>query len=134
MSRLRSYILGPVREEEEKATIADVYNNGLWQLQDLSITLQDQIQKLIQDFPMSTNHNMEDRMIWRLAGNGKFSLTSTYSLLAGHIEQINTINKKFNVIWKARVLNKIKIFLWTLLNKRLPTNHYLHSRGLNVAP
>lgn len=69
-----------------------------------------------------------DRCVWGLTTNGISSTASTYSHLTKKLESTgndnveSARNKHFIHTWFAKIPNKIKVFVWVLLHKRLKTN------------
>lgn len=77
---------------------------------------------------------MEDMRIWHLTENGVLTTTSFYTCLKGEEGRTTGEEMDFGKIWKAIIPNKLKFYLWTLHHERIQTNHFLHSRGLNINP
>lgn len=132
---IRTHVWGALKKDEEHISILALCNNGEWNLNGLSITLPIEILNMILDYPIMNNTNREDRKNWEYDPNGRFILSSAYNLITNQRLTITPLpNKVFRKIWQAKVPNKIKIFLWTLLYDRLPTSHSLHFKGLNIEP
>jgi mannosylglycoprotein endo-beta-mannosidase len=64
-----------------------------------------------------------DIISWALEPSGKFSVKSLYRKLCQ-----GTPRKHFSDIWKIAVPMKIRIFIWQLLRKRLPSNDNIRRR------
>ncbi|KAK4718482.1 hypothetical protein R3W88_016820 [Solanum pinnatisectum] len=74
-------------------------------------------------------------MVWGLTNNGLFSTNSAYKHINDQSSKhIREPNVKFKWIWAVNAPNKIRTFLWLLYHRRLPTNHSLKERGINVDP
>lgn len=78
---IRSMIQGPFTASQEKLTLAEVWNEGNWNFQNLTIQMpQDLITKIKCSF--STNPGiLNDLLIWGLNGNGLFSCQSMYNAI-----------------------------------------------------
>jgi hypothetical protein len=61
--------------------------------------------------------DQQDTVTWNFGNTNCYIASSVYQ-----VQFFGTINKhKWMKIWKAKVPNKCKIFLWLLLQSRLPT-------------
>ncbi|KAK6139898.1 hypothetical protein DH2020_026343 [Rehmannia glutinosa] len=83
-----------------------------------------------------------DKVWWHHDKKGQFSVNSAYKLL----QELKEINKgspgtsdgnkaekrKWQVMWKLGIKNKIKHFLWRCNQSILPTSIQLRRRGMNV--
>lgn len=75
-------------------------------------------------------------MVWDLTPNGVFTTASAYKHIANQPklgEKLQT-GHDFKEIWKARIPNKIKHFLWILYHRRTKSNHRLHNLGMSTSP
>lgn len=70
------------------------------------------------------------KMIWTTTHNNTFSVKSTLKLIKdGNLLQFSSTSTwPWKGIWKLTVIPKIKVFLWKLLNRGLPTKYKLLSR------
>ena len=64
-----------------------------------------------------------DSISWALEPSGLFSVRSLYRKLC-----TGTPTKQLSFLWSLRVPLKIRIFLWQLARKRLPSNDNIHRR------
>jgi hypothetical protein len=65
----------------------------------------------------------QDVISWLLEPSGKFSVKSLYRKLCQ-----GTPRKHFSDIWKVAVPMKVRIFLWQLVRKCLPSNDNIRRR------
>ncbi|XP_058754569.1 uncharacterized protein LOC131627730 [Vicia villosa] len=75
-----------------------------------------------------------DDFHWKLTSNGVFSVASVSSLVSNSKDiawPSNTI-KLLDVMWKANIPKKVKIFSWRFFIKRLPLKDLLAYRGINL--
>ena len=66
------------------------------------------------------NEDEEDNLCWGLTPDGAFSVNLAHHL-ATHLDP-QCQNTLWNKLWKIKVLEKIKTFIWALLHGRLMTN------------
>ncbi|WMV58429.1 hypothetical protein MTR67_051814 [Solanum verrucosum] len=128
-------IHGAFTEGELSLKIRDIYGNGIWNLDYLSFDLSDDLKATIKDYHIPYNSPKQDSMIWGPTSDGIFPTGSAYDLISKDNSSKNqTQGKQFEWIWKTKAPNKIRTFLWLFHHERLPTNHSLHQKGLNVNP
>lgn len=100
-----------------------------------NLFLKEEIQ-LILSLPISTA-NQGDKQIWRGTKNGLFSVKSAY-FLQKEMEQRGVaetsfrrgVSKVWQEIWKLRLPNVEKNFLWRACHEILPTRVNLHRRKI----
>ena len=74
--------------------------------------------------------DQEDTVSWRFTANGTYSASSAYDVqFHGSFGDQN-----WDTIWRAKVENKTKIFVWLLLQRRLPTNDRVIKHGGQANP
>ena len=66
----------------------------------------------------------EDQVTWTLTANGIFSVKSLYNEM-----MLNDIGYPHKFMWKAKLPQKIKIFLWLVLRNSILTKDNLVRRG-----
>lgn len=74
---------------------------------------------------------VEDRIAWHFEKNGIFSVRSAYKLAASTLSQANTVSSSssrdandrsiWDLIWKAKVPGKVRIFGWRIATNTLAT-------------
>lgn len=64
------------------------------------------------------------------APDGVFSVASAYTLIQGNPD----LGADWTWLWKLRLPQKLKAFLWTILHGKLLTNHMRMKRGLTNDP
>jgi len=66
----------------------------------------------------------EDKLVWVLDRKGVFSMRSAYC--ANQSIHFDDTNKNIWIgIWKAKIHERLKIFLWRIANNALPTKFRL---------
>ena len=74
--------------------------------------------------------DQEDMVSWRFTADGTYSASSAYDVqFHGSFGDQN-----WNTIWRAKVENKTKFFVWLLLQRRLPTNDRIIKHGGQANP
>lgn len=80
---------------------------------------------------------MSDTLYWHSSSGGQFTCKSAYLLaLETNQETVESLSDKsitfLRSLWKARVPNKIKLFVWRAWNNYVPTVDNLRARALNL--
>ena len=90
----------------------------------------------IKSMPVSL-HTDRDALIWPWTPDGDYSVKSAYLILANEsfLSQAGSSNPEaskplWNGIWRLKVLNKVKQFLWQASNESLPTKFNLCARHI----
>lgn len=80
------------------------------------------------DWPYSP---CQDKLLWNRRKRGEFSVKSWYNLLFEdtRLEEGNFI---WALLWKAKLHERLKLFLWRLLAKTIPTKEALSLRIENL--
>nr|XP_048336943.1 uncharacterized protein LOC107411956 [Ziziphus jujuba var. spinosa] len=77
-----------------------------------------------------TNRNLEDRLIWIGNSNGRFSVKSAYKL---EFEKNIPESPWWKHLWSSKLHERLKIFMWRLANKSLPTASNLLDSNIQTA-
>ena len=92
--------------------------------------------QVILNIPLSLL-NAKDRRIWRGTKNGEYSVRSVYHLdmkmsmgASSSSSDPHDCNTLWQNIWKRRIPNTVKMFLWRAFNNLLPTKTNLYKRGV----
>ncbi|KAF5442887.1 hypothetical protein F2P56_035499 [Juglans regia] len=85
--------------------------------------------------------NSNDKQVWRCTKNGLFTVKSAYHLQVslndnkmGQASDTSNHEALWNRLWKLKVPNKIKIFIWRSAREILPTRVNLHKRKIIDSP
>ncbi|CAL1389594.1 unnamed protein product [Linum trigynum] len=97
--------------------------------------------RAIKEIPLP-HGNVEDRLIWHGRSNGSFTVKTTYHLdvqldkkdgwwrsLASWMDRSSWIR-----VWAAPIPPKLRVFLWKIFNRLLPTTEALRERKVQVHP
>ncbi|XP_026378266.1 uncharacterized protein LOC113272675 [Papaver somniferum] len=71
----------------------------------------------IQQIPIPVD-NRDDKFVWNLTSNGKFTVKSLYN----NLNSYETDGRDWNKIWNLQVSPSIKMFVWKLANSILPNS------------
>ncbi|PNY05784.1 telomere repeat-binding factor 1-like protein, partial [Trifolium pratense] len=117
---LREVVKQPVDPCLENKTI-DYFsdNNGGWRLQEASDLIPTQVMNQIFGCTAAVENVSEDKPFWPFSSNGTFTVKTAYELLLHSHEQDSVL---WNNVWKWEGPQKIKSFLWRVLNDGLKTN------------
>lgn len=61
-------------------------------------------------------------IIWNVTASGEFSCQSAYKVLHGLNHELPHSSHKWRVIWKSKLSNKLKHFIWLAVQDKLMTN------------
>ena len=89
-----------------------------WELEDL-----DRLSAIVNGVSLSSK---EDRLIWKIARDEYSAKKATHELT------YSTERIQWEFIWKMKVPNKIKLFLWKFYLNILPTRDLLSKRGVHT--
>jgi hypothetical protein len=89
---------------------------------------------IICNIPLS-RYNQHDKLIWRAANSGMFTVQSAYflkndkkSVLTGEGSHSSDHGSTWKEIWSLQVPNSVKMFLWRACKNILPTKENLFKR------
>ncbi|KAL7200926.1 hypothetical protein ACSBR1_032779 [Camellia fascicularis] len=83
------------------------------------------VAKILKIQPPRTT-NVEDNPRWVKSPDGEFSTSSAYELIIDHQSQ----EGDWSWIWKLKVPQKLKSFVWLVLHEKILTNHMRKLRDL----
>ena len=88
---------------------------------------------LVEKIPLSKK-GFSDKLIWRESINGVFSVKSAY-FEARRILQKNNVDRSnreelWRWLWTAKVIPKVKFFMWRLIMRAIPTGSRLQEKGI----
>ncbi|KAJ4772612.1 Ribonuclease H-like superfamily protein [Rhynchospora pubera] len=113
-------------------------HTGQWNMQRLQSLFQpDQIVDILNEDNKPEAQGMaKDRLVWHVAKNGKYSVKEGYKMMINRQLNVQTTHDfLWPMIWKCKnIAPRVKIFLWRLLKKGLPTGGNMHSRLPNFSP
>lgn len=86
-------------------------------------------EKLIEEIIKEANLGSSNDIVKWKVNSDKYNTTQGYKLLS---EGDNEVNVQWEWIWKSKIPPKIKLFLWKIAHKIIPTKSFLAHRGLNI--
>lgn len=122
MHTLRQVIQGPINNPKSHFVVSHMLQDNTWNFSTLSFDIPKEIKTCI--FNTYTTQSLEknDTLFWKLNNNGEFSTRSAYTLYIKERKQhCAKLNFKHKRVWKAKSMNKLKFFLWTILLIKLPS-------------
>ena len=117
--------------------MADLINSNdrSWKMDIVREIFTEEDATIITSIPLS-NRSIPDKLIWRDSSLGLFTVKSTYfavrSVLGKNIEQHGQRKLRWKIMPKARVLPKIKYFVWILVHDIIPIGEILQRKGLDI--
>ncbi|KAA3472034.1 non-LTR retrotransposon transposase [Gossypium australe] len=127
--RLIDQIQAPIPMSIRHKKVADFWDNGHgWKWNEFAPFLPHKA--LLQLAPIALNlaPGEKDRLSWRHTPDGKFTFKSAYESLNRHTD--TGADMTWKAVWKLRVPERIRTFLWLVLHGRLMTNERRTRLGL----
>ena len=133
-----SKIISP-RIDSSMAQVCDLFHPGtrIWDLGRLAACFLPWEAEMVARIPLCEDWN-EDILIWPLTSDGEYRVHSAYRMLASvenssmsSSSSSNPTQAFWKAIWKIRVPNKIRHFVWQVVNS-LPTKQNLKRRHVLV--
>ena len=78
-----------------------------------------------------SSRNVQDNWYWFPSHNGAFSVRSCYRLISGDCK--SEAHPVWHKIWKLKILEKMRNFLWRCARECIPTRYALSSKRVFVA-
>ena len=125
-------ILSP-QHNSSLMVVKDLFLPGtkVWDLETIDYNFYTWEAEDIKSIPVSI-HDEEDLLIWPHTPDGMYSVKSAYQLLARELQQAqvgpsnpDTSKQLWNGIWKLKVPNKVRHFMWRASSESLPINFNL---------
>lgn len=109
----------------------DLIQNGTWCFDKLYTVLTDEVKSwFLAVSPSQVSDTTQDAWIWDGSNNGTYSVSDGYAWLQN--QNVHEDPVDWTWIWKLRIPEKIRVFVWSCLHEALPTNAKRH--GCNLAP
>src|ERR1044072_8595275 len=109
--------------------LKDIISNGAWSVQQLYTNLPGEILHNLQKVkPVLDSNGGGDKWIWSSSNTGKYTVKDAYSWSMAPSQQGN-IDEQWNWVWKTKIPEKLKMFMWLILHKALQVNaHRYHCK------
>lgn len=92
---------------------------------------QEEESELVKILEESNPSNLQDKIFWS-CNRGDYVTSEGYNKLCHLNETDGMISNHWNWIWKSKIPPKIKVFLWKINHRIIPTKFFLSRRGLNL--
>uniref|UniRef100_A0A803QAL9 Reverse transcriptase zinc-binding domain-containing protein n=1 Tax=Cannabis sativa TaxID=3483 RepID=A0A803QAL9_CANSA len=119
-----------ISEAKDHHGSSHLWSSLIWGLE----LLQTGIRKIVGD-----GGGCEDQWCWHYNSNGCYTVKSGYAValdLANERNGRSSVNQSswWNGLWNLKIPQKVKIFLWRMYHRALPTNSQLIKRKIPVQP
>lgn len=125
--------LGPIPEAELDLTVSDLLTDDMkWNNKRVKEVLPHLAEQVLQLQPSQTG--AEDIIIWQPTASGVYSTKSGYTV-ASSSRNTTAPPDDFEWIrdvWSSQCSPKMKVFLWSIIQKALPLGTNLQSRGIKA--
>lgn len=133
----RVYGRGNEGQEDAPHYVSELVEEGQWKRDVLEQWFNDWEVRAIQNIPLPV-HDMNDEWMWRYTKNGQFSVRSAYfiTLFEERREHPTTSSGAnhgtWKILWRQKILPKIKMFGWKALNNGIAVRGNLAKRGVDI--
>ncbi|KAL0393384.1 UNVERIFIED_CONTAM: hypothetical protein Sradi_2561200 [Sesamum radiatum] len=114
-------------EDHASPPVKSYWKDKSWDTDKLNEFLPPQLIHKISQVPF--NDERIDLPHWKLSGDGTFTIKSTWN----SIRQARTTLQLFKEIWCPFITPTMSIFLWRLLNDKIPVDQRIQSKGIQLA-
>nr|AIK35195.1 LINE-type retrotransposon LIb DNA [Ipomoea batatas] len=113
-------------QHEPTTVSAFIDNQRNWDIQALSNLLPPSTINDIRAVPLPAANQQVDKLTWPHSNSGLVSVSSAFSFISGHDDSDNS----YAWIWKLPCVEKVKLFIWKIMENGLLTNSERRRRGL----
>lgn len=131
LSNVRSY--GPITEEASDFRVSDLLTSDLkWNTVRI-VELLPSMSKKIQCM-RSSQEGVEDTFIWQPLKSGIYSVKSRYhsAVTSSHTVNTPTNMNWYKDVWSGAFSPKLKVFIWSIIQRALPFGENLQRRGFTM--
>ncbi|GAA0174198.1 hypothetical protein LIER_27640 [Lithospermum erythrorhizon] len=107
--------------------VNQVWHQGKWQNQYYKHLLTHEHVAMIENTLFDPD--MEDKLLWKLSQVGLFSFKHTYE----DIREKRPLSPIYSAMWHQTIARKIFFLAWRLLQRWLPVDDVMQSKGINMA-
>lgn len=126
---------GPLKEEHMDLMVSDLLTTDLrWNKDRINEIIPELADKILCIQP--SRSGAEDRMIWQPQTNGIYTTKSGYFSAAKQSKSHLQVNRAFDNlnwtrdVWRSACSPKLRLFLWSIVNKAIPIGENLQKRGM----
>ncbi|KAL6544208.1 hypothetical protein OROGR_010705 [Orobanche gracilis] len=121
------YFVPYVHISDSCLQIKDIWEDGAWNFSILYTMLPDHLLHLISSIPIPEHSRGRDTLRWQATHDGRYTASSAYNLMIGD----NTATGPWKRIWRCKVPEKVRFFLWLIAKGALPTNAKIFNNHLS---
>lgn len=121
------------RQDYEDITVSNYWKEGEgWQWDRLRGELPTEIIDKLEMYVLTPEATEEDEIYWTGEESGKFTVNSAYTMTNTGTTSMQ--DKGWDNIWKLRVANRIRVFIWLARHERILCNGEKNRRHLSDNP
>lgn len=114
---------------DREAKVADLWSaDTRWKREMLHNKLPDEVFDKLNLITITNQEEAQDEIAWRMESSGMYSVSSAYHLIKRNISVVQ--DRKWEKMWKLKVLNKMKMLLRTIMHGKVLCNVEWKRRGL----
>lgn len=126
--KLRNHMIGPLNKEADNLKVAECWNEqGTWDWTKIDIAIHPNKRSEIAAKVILNDAEKTDKIGWGHSAENIFSTKSAYDLIRQ--ENRNEESNEWHNIWKLRVPNRIRSFIWLVKHDRIMCNAERKKRG-----
>lgn len=130
---LRHVCTSEIPAHLEEAKVEDMWEEGQgWKWSEFADYLPATALMRIASHELREDTSLGDLLYWREGKQGKFSIKHVLKLMRS--EELNEDQVDWNMVWKAPVQQRIRVFLWLVLHDRVLCNSNRLKRHLTDDP
>jgi hypothetical protein len=111
-------------------TVKDVFANDGQHIQSLYTILPPDITEVINNTKFNFNAAIDDAYIWSHNNNGVYTTKSGYNWILSQSETESYSNTPWSWIWRLKIPEKYKFFVWLACHNAVPTLSLLNHRNM----
>ncbi|CAL5371297.1 unnamed protein product [Camellia sinensis] len=117
---------------EDVVVAAIINEEGKWDMEGAANVLPQLLQPQIQQIHLPQFVELGDNPYWIGSSTGGFIVGAAYKLVANQVSSLDTGPVIWHWIWKLKIPQKLKGFIWLLMLNKVLTNHQRKIRGLTT--
>lgn len=131
--KLRDLALHDIPPDLDGATVEELWDpNAGWKWDAFANLLPPDVIKEIDAHELKSDPSTGDLLYWCSGNKGKFSIKSALNIIRR--DELEPSDGCWELIWKLRVQQRIRVFIWLAMHDRLMTNSNRHKRNLTDIP
>nr|KYP53392.1 Retrovirus-related Pol polyprotein LINE-1 [Cajanus cajan] len=110
--------------------VCEVLQQGKWNLDILHTPIPDTLRQRIEGLSMTLHHSLPDVWVWNGALSGRYTAYEGYKWLLAREDGIH--DSVWGWIWRLKIPENLKFFLWQLAHECIPSAQFLVSRHMGL--